>query len=196
MELSKTHELSNKERFTERTVFENFTDKIELYSISNELPICTLIDFLIENVEKVFEDAITSVISIQKIIVCSQMNQQEAQNLSPTIQKLFECFTLIPKAISKFKKQPEFLILETFQQYLEGLEMDDRLTIKNLLQIKFQTSYQETFFKNNQLQNMCIETLQNLEEILLSKHEPDFFSEQNQILMSSISNSQIMLLKI
>jgi hypothetical protein len=92
------------------------------------------------------------------------------------------------------KKQPEFQILDTFQQLTNEIETGDRFTIKNLLQIKLQTSFQETFFKEKILQETCIEIVQDIEELLAYKNL-DFFGDTNKEIMMLIGNSQMKMLK-
>jgi formyltetrahydrofolate synthetase len=146
--------LNDNQNSEDNLKFKTLCDKIELLSTNLEFPSFIAINSLIENFEKTVEVIDKSVKSMQEIIVHSQPNQEESQKMQQMAEIIFDIFTFFPTSIRDLKNQPEFQILEVLQQLSHEIEIGDRLTMKNLLQIKLQTSYQETFFKERELQEI------------------------------------------
>jgi hypothetical protein len=142
-----------KREFPEITVFPDFNPKVvqdlfyENISIKNmEFPKLTVLE-LIKNVGIMNPMVINYARAVQKDIVSLQLNQKDIQNKLSLIHPIIKYLTMFPRLINQLRKKPEFQVLRTFQEHLEGLKEEERYTITNHLQVKLQTSFQKTFFK-------------------------------------------------
>jgi hypothetical protein len=178
------------------TVFDLWFRRIELLFMKiMEIPISTVVETLIEYVGKAKNIVNHSVTEIQKLIEPIQTNHEEIQKYQSLSEKLFKYFTLIPTSIRDLKEHSGFLILEAFQRLMKKIESSDRSTIRNKLQIDFQTSYQDTFFKEDLMDKLYQRIVKDTEELFNPRDCLYFFGKTNFELMLLILELQTKLLK-